>query len=511
MNYKNQMLMKKIKREINLISSFIKNVLKHTWSAIAHPYRLKRLRNFLFRFNQFLSKEIGQYPHPQSPEVEKMKEKAKELHQLLPKSELYSFSIIIPVYKPKARYFKMALESALSQSSAKMEILVGFDGPQPEDVYTVFEELEKKHPQILKGFQLDRDYEGGNISSSTNSIVKHAKGNFLLLMDHDDWIRPDLLLYYEKKLRSLQKPENAVLYCDEYKIDEHDHPIPFTGLKKPLKPSFPYLFNNWICHCLLIPKTLWNTVKGLRNECNGAQDYDISLRLDLAKADFFNVPIFLYAWRSHEQSTAKNPNQKEYVHKSALRALKDYFQNKKLNWDVEVGYFSTVYKAIPSLKSVPKVQIIREHDFNDHYDSDLLLFLNSAIELAPDALQEMCRWIDQPHIGAVGCRINYPDGKLLHGGIDIRASDHPASGIKWEYSEQGRDFHSLDKGRQIRTVDAITKDCLLIKTKTFFEIKELSQTSKNHFEMELGMKLKEKGLFCLYTPYAVGTKLKQDG
>jgi GT2 family glycosyltransferase/glycosyltransferase involved in cell wall biosynthesis len=563
--------MNKIKREFHLVSSVMQNVISTFWNGLRSPYRLKRLRHFLHRFNQFITDNSSGYPMPHSEEIKELKELTTGLHKLLPHSDLYSYSILIPVYKPKASYFKMALESALNQTAPAMEVLVGFDGVQPDDVYNVFEELKKQNPIKLKGFQLDRETEGGSISASTNAIAKYAQGKFLLLMDHDDWIRPDLLYRYEQTLRLLSNPKNAVLYCDEYKIDEKDNPIPLTGLRKPHTPPFPYVFINWICHCLLIPKALWDQVGGLRVECNGAQDYDIALRLDVAEAQFYNVPVYLYAWRSHAESTAKNSNQKSYVFTSALRALKDYYQAKNLDWKIENGYLPTTYRGIPTLKTLPEVHAIIHYKdqkesilraaksilkqtgvkvkitavdndsvdksiastltelgaeviqvnapssfakLNNHAvksskfskENELLLFLNTDVELSESALEEMCRWTDQPHVGLVGCRLNDPSEKLQHGGIDLNTFEGGSFEFNWEHSEKERSFDFLEKAKMIRPVDAISGACILIKKKVFLEIgafDEIWYPAANS-DTHLAMKLKAKGLLCLYTPYAVG-------
>ena len=42
----------------------------------------------------------------------------------------------------------------------------------------------------------------------------------------------------------------------------------------------------------------------------------------------------------------------------------------------------------------------------------ITFYLNNDVDLDRNALLEMCRWIEQPGIGMVGCRLNYPNGLL---------------------------------------------------------------------------------------------------
>lgn len=510
------------------------------------------------------------YPFPKNPDMKKLQNTVFGLHKLLPPDNRFTYSILIPVYKPLDRYLKTALESALNQTAPHMEVLVGFDGPQPDRVYQVVRELEKQHSKRIKSFQLDRTTEGGGISATTNYLAKKATGNYILLMDHDDWIRPDLLYRYEQTLRLLPNPENIVLSCNEYKINENDCPIPDSGLKKPDRPVFPYIFVNLINHCLLVPKTLWNLVGGLRIECNGAQDYDLALRLDLAKADFYNVPCFLYAWRSHSQSTAQNSGQKDYVIQSGIRALTDYTKSKNLDWKIEEGLLPTIYRAVPQLKlkncihviipfrdqkkltlqtvksilsqqeinfkitaidnksedlSIAKelellgIEVITiEEPFNFSRlnnlaverstisdPDDLLLFLNNDVELKSNALLEMSRWMEQPQIGMVGCRLHFPNGFLQHGGIVIDEAQ-PVHSMNWTHVEACHPDDCLFLAKILRVTDCITGACAMIKRKTFLAVGGFDEIwyPIAYSDTNLAVKLKANGLHCFYTPYAEG-------
>ena len=123
----------------------------------------------------------------------------------------------------------------------------------------VVERFTTTYPTLVRVIHCDRA-AGGGISRTTNRLAEEATGNFLLLMDHDDWIAPDLLYRYEQCLRLHQNPDRVVLYCDEYKINESDEAILYSHTNKPEHPVFPYVFINYICHCLLVPKLAWTEI-----------------------------------------------------------------------------------------------------------------------------------------------------------------------------------------------------------------------------------------------------------
>jgi len=530
----------------------------------------RKLRDFNDRVLSDFPETIASMVDLNSPDLQALKNRVRGLHPLLPEHDQYRYSILIPVYRPDPIFFEKALRSALDQSAPHLEILIGYDGPQSPKVIDVVERLQKTSLTPIIAVQLDRGKTNGGISHTTNELAKRASGNFLLLMDHDDWIRPDLLYRYEQTLRLQKKPENTVLYCDEYKINERDEVIPSSYLHKPDSPVFPYLFINWICHCLLVPRDLWLKVGGLRSKCDGAQDFDISLRLDANGAEFKNVPVYMYAWRSHSKSTAQSSTQKDYATPAGIRALENYVAQKGLNWKIDRGYFPNSYRAIPELTATPAIHVImpfkdakeltlkavksvlnqlgvqlkitavdngsadssitlelkklsvevlqlnepfnysRINNFavkNSKYTGiPLLLFLNNDVELEAGALLEMCRWIDQPKIGIVGARLNYPSGLLQHGGVDLNPQG-VRSEMNWQHTSAGRKFEDADLGRVVRICDAVTAACLLMKKSTFEAVGGFDEIwyPVAYSDTELARRVRTLGLFALYTPYAQGT------
>lgn len=521
-----------------------------------------------------------------SKELQKMRKSISGLHAMLPGSGDYSYSILIPVYKPDPLFFKTALTSALMQTAPNLEILIGYDGPQPAEVYKVVDsivETDSRAKAIIKIIHCNREKTGGGISRTTNEIAQAASGRFLLFMDHDDWIRPDLLYRYELALRlalieeaKIAKIEKKVLYCDEYKINERDELIPSSFFSKPECPIFPYLFINFICHCLLVPKSLFIKAGQLRPECDGAQDYDLCLRLDLVGAEFQNVPIFLYAWRVHAQSTARSFSAKGYASNSGVVALTNYVAAKGLNWkNIREGYFPTSYAAEPespkghkknlevqaiilfkdqreltikaveslrrqSLESI-KVRItcvdngssdtslakeLKRHDaevlsvaepfnfsrlnnfaaHNSVYkDSDLILFMNNDVELDSNALKEMVRWIDQPKIGMVGCRLHYPDDRLQHVGVELSNAGAMKT-MNFIHRDGGQKVSHSMAGQVLGIADAVTAACSLVRRELFMKVGGFDEIwyPVAYSDMELARRLRRLGYYCFFTPYAFG-------
>jgi len=365
MRYKVRKLLKTAKLLVFIPLEWLRNVYfsiskKQTYYYFLHSFNLfydclEGLYTEIKKSKNFIKVIDGTI---QDPNYEKNRKRVLGLHSLLSKEKSVRYSLLMPVYKPNPRFFREAVLAAVKQTAPHFELLLGYDGEQPKEVYEVIQNLRAEGldpDRRIVEVQVDRKATGGGISATTNAIAKKATGDYLVLMDHDDWLRPELLYRYEQVMKANSYASHLVLFCDEYKIDENDVPIPNTATSKEFGATMPYLFINTICHCLAIPKSLWEKVGGLRSVCDGAQDFDLCLRLDQANAKFIKIPIHLYAWRSHENSTAKIIDQKDYATQAGIRALSDYCQQRKPHWKIEKGIQPTSYRAIPELGAKPKV------------------------------------------------------------------------------------------------------------------------------------------------------------
>jgi GT2 family glycosyltransferase len=124
--------------------------------------------------------------------------------------------------------------------------------------------------------------------------------------------------------------------------------------------------------------------------------------------------------------------------------------------------------------------------------------------LESDALAEMLRWVDQPGIGMVGCRLNYPNGRLQHGGVRLVSRD--TRGLQWEHIEKHRTFDELNETKSLHICDAVTAACAMMKRKLFLDVEGFDEIwyPIGYSDTNMATKIKARGLKCFYTPYAVG-------
>lgn len=224
-----------------------------------------------------------------------------------------TISIAVPAYRTPEKFLREMIESLLAQSYPYWELCLVNASPEDGVMRGVLDEYAGRDQRI----RFRELPENLGIAENTNAAFAMAEGEYVGLLDHDDLLAPDAL--YEVACRILE--ENAdVVYTDEDKVegDSGEHYQPH------LKPDFNLDLlrsNNYICHFLVVKKSLIEKAGGFRREFDGAQDYDFVFRCTELAEKISHVPKILYHWRTHSASTADNPASKMYAYEAGKRAI----------------------------------------------------------------------------------------------------------------------------------------------------------------------------------------------
>ena len=91
-------------------------------------------------------------------------------------------SVIIPVYNVE-KYLPKCLDSVINQTYKNLEIILVDDG-SPDNSGKICDEYAEKDSRIKVIHK-----ENGGVSSARNVGIKQAKGQYLLFVDSDDYIK----------------------------------------------------------------------------------------------------------------------------------------------------------------------------------------------------------------------------------------------------------------------------------------------------------------------------------
>ena len=261
-------------------------------------------------------------------------------------------SIILPVYNTNPDYLRVCIESVLNQSYENWELCIVDDASTAQETKECLKIYANKDIRV----QFKRLNSNSHISIASNSALKMAKGEFIALLDHDDFLWPNAL--YEV-VHLLQDHKDAdFIYSDEDKISDD---INFKNFGPYFKPDWsPHLMSciNYIAHFSVLRRSIVEAVGGFDKNLVGAQDWDLFLRVSEKTDKIYHIPTILYSWRSHAQSTAMSIKAKDYATLAQERTLRNYFK-RTLKHKVKVeqtsgGYWYPRYQIIDQ----PLVSII---------------------------------------------------------------------------------------------------------------------------------------------------------
>ena len=134
---------------------------------------------------------------------------------------------------------------------------------------------------------------------------------------------------------------------------------------------------------------------------------------------------------------------------------------------------------------------------------DHILFLNNDIEVTSKGwLESMLEHSTREEVGAVGAKLVFPNNTIQHAGTVLGLGGVAGHSHKHLPSESNGYFGALNT---IRNYSAVTAACLLIKKKLFEEVGGFDEIhlSVAFNDVDLCLKLKEKGYLIVYTPFAV--------
>lgn len=255
----------------------------------------------------------------------------------------YLFSIVVPAYETKEEFLRDMIASVRRQSYRKWELIIA-DASKSDVVRRIVGQIMEETGDARMKYR--RLAENKGISENTNAGIALAAGDYIALLDHDDFLAPDALYHMAAALhRSLQHgvlPD--MLYTDEDKYEDASGRFISPHRKEKLNLDL-ILSNNYVCHFMAVESKVMKNLK-LRGEYDGAQDYDLVLRIvgRLLKEEpgcapeerMLHIPKILYHWRCHEDSTAQNTASKTYAYEAGKAALADFIGSQ--GWRATVGH-----------------------------------------------------------------------------------------------------------------------------------------------------------------------------
>lgn len=228
-------------------------------------------------------------------------------------------SIVSPVFAPPAEALDDTIASVLAQTYDRWELILVLAGPQPDAVTTIARAASARDARI----RLVTLASNLGIAANTNAGISGARGEFVAFLDHDDLLSPDTLFEVVRLIRA--DPTLDVVTFDEDKITA-DGRTRVDPLFKPSCASPEHLLSfNDRMHSV-VRRSRIEEIGGLAGGVDGAQDWDLGLRLFEAGATSRHIPRVLYHWRMVPGSAAGDAMAKPWAFDAQRAALQRHLE-----------------------------------------------------------------------------------------------------------------------------------------------------------------------------------------
>lgn len=405
-----------------------------------------------------------------------------------PLQETVKFSIVVPVYNTPLDVLQAMIFSVKDQVYANWELCIADASNNGDDIANLVSQLMLDCEKI-KYLKLS---ENKGISGNTEEAIRMASGEYIALLDHDDLIAPNALYEYAYCLE--QGEDIDFFYCDKDMIDEAGKHRMNPLYKPAYSPEMMYSAN-YLTHFCVIKKSIFEQTSGFDSKADGAQDWDIFLKIMAKTSKFKHIDRILYHWRVLSTSVASGVDAKPYALDAQIYSLQQYVNS--MGWPADV-YFADKgksmikvdwhFKVQPSVKLVVIADDIHKQNLNlpkgyevvyvDRYDADLksklvnieadvLIFIDGDVcrDFSGSLVEELASWALHPEVGFVAPQLRY-EGKIFSCGLVF--DDEQMFDM---YKDHDYEFYGqMGSCKWYRNFSCFRSVCLAIEQKKFAEI-----------------------------------------
>ena len=263
-----------------------------------------------------------------------------------------TISVIVPVYNPPVAYLRDCLESVVNQQARNWQLVVANDGSTKAEVNNYLIDFIQQHQNDPRIKVITKP--NGGISSALNAALECATGEYVGMLDHDDMLDPRCIEAFSQAIEKPDQPD--AVYSDEDKINSKGEHFELY-----CKPDFSpelLLTQMYLCHFTIFRTASIREIGGLRSEMDGAQDFDLALRLLPHLANVVHLARPYYHWRAWSESTALTIDAKPWAQDAAARAQRDHLQRTFDGGEVKPSRVPGLNEVHPRLMSSPRVSVV---------------------------------------------------------------------------------------------------------------------------------------------------------
>jgi O-antigen biosynthesis protein len=202
-------------------------------------------------------------------------------------------SIVMTVSRASREVLDESINSVLRQSNPAWELCICGAGSSARTAECTTAELLGAYRGIDPRIRIAGDANDGAAATASNQAAELSTGNFVAFLDEGDMLDEDAVDVVAQAAGG--NPEADIFYTDEDEVAA-DGLLSAPHLKPDWSPEH-LLSAMYIGHLLVVRKSLFLSLDGLRPEYDGAEIYDLALRATAQARQVVHIPRVLYHGR----------------------------------------------------------------------------------------------------------------------------------------------------------------------------------------------------------------------
>jgi GT2 family glycosyltransferase len=382
-------------------------------------------------------------------------------------------SILMPVFDAPERFLRAAVESLRSQSYPDWELCAVDAGPAGSSGSHALAELARTDARI-RVLPVERNL---GIAGNSNVALDAARGEFVAALDQDDLLDADALAAMVGLLEA--EPGLDVVYSDMDNVTPWgDRYAPF--FKPDWSPEL-LLAANYLAHFSLLRRSVVLQAGRFDPSMDGAQDWDLLLRITHGTTRVGHVPRVLYHWRSLPTSCASSLDAKPYAREAQRRAVQAALDRRGLAARAAVAHDGTLG--------------LHARGASDR--DDILVFLDPRLRPEGDGFRnELALWAADPRIGAAGALLRNDRGGVESAGY----VQSDSATLSLFAGSEGRRWSPLGWPQWLRNVTAPLPLAFATRRDVYERLGGFEAGSEG--VLDYSRRLAQAGLRCVTVPAA---------
>lgn len=286
------------------------------------------------------------------------------------------FSILIPAYK--AKYLKECIDSILSQTYPKFELIIVNDA-SPEDLDSI---VNSYSDHRIHYFKNEKNCGAVNVVDNWNKCLSYASGDYVICMGDDDRLCPNCLEEYVKLI--YKYPNLDIYHAWTEIIDEQSKFKSLTAPRPEYESAYSLIWNRWyIRHQQYIGDFLFKTETLRAN--NGFHKLPLAWGADNISAvnaakhkGIANTQVITFQYRDNAMSISSS----------------NFIEIKLQSIQIEKKWYEQFFIDYPPQNETEyKYFRLLKQDINQHFNKTNILTISKDVAQCP--LTKIFFWISK--------------------------------------------------------------------------------------------------------------------